>query len=86
MKQNKTLPIYGDEIRRDLSQRLTRVEGQLRGIARMLEQDRPCLEVLQQLAMPKLRCGRPRRPYSEITWSAVRPTLSVRAIAVCMTI
>ena len=45
-----TLPIYADEIRQDLVSRLTRVEGQMRGIVRMIEDDRPCLEVLQQLA------------------------------------
>ena len=50
MKQKTVLPIYADETRRDLTQRLTRVEGQIRGIVRMVEEDRPCLEVLQQLA------------------------------------
>ncbi|MEX2142399.1 MAG: metal-sensitive transcriptional regulator [Pirellulales bacterium] len=50
MKQKTVLPIYADETRRDLTQRLGRVEGQVRGIVRMIEEDRPCLEVLQQLA------------------------------------
>ena len=50
MKQKTVFPIYADETRRDLTQRLTRVEGQIRGIVRMVEEDRPCLEVLQQLA------------------------------------
>ena len=34
----------------DLLRRVRRIEGQARGIARMIEQDRDCSEVLQQLA------------------------------------
>jgi DNA-binding FrmR family transcriptional regulator len=30
--------------------RLNRIEGQIKGVARMLEGERPCIEVLQQLA------------------------------------
>ena len=30
--------------------RLRRIEGQLRGLQRMLEQDRPCAELLTQMA------------------------------------
>ena len=30
--------------------RLNRIEGQVRGLAKMLEEQRPCMEVLQQLA------------------------------------
>lgn len=30
--------------------RLSRVEGQIRGIRRMIQEPRPCLEVLQQLS------------------------------------
>ena len=35
--------------RRTLLQRLTRVEGQVRGIARMIEQQRYCVDVLTQV-------------------------------------
>jgi DNA-binding FrmR family transcriptional regulator len=45
-----SLPIYADELRKDMLDRLNRIEGQVRGVARMLDSDRPCLEVLQQLA------------------------------------
>ena len=31
-------------------QRLRRIEGQIRGVARMIEEDRYCVEVLQQIA------------------------------------
>jgi len=34
----------------DLLRRVRRIEGQARGIARMIEEDRDCSEVLQQLA------------------------------------
>jgi DNA-binding FrmR family transcriptional regulator len=44
------LPMYADELREDMQNRLSRIEGQVRGVARMLEDQRPCLEVLQQLA------------------------------------
>jgi CsoR family transcriptional regulator, copper-sensing transcriptional repressor len=44
------LPIYAEELNKDLLARLSRVEGQVKGVARMVEAQRPCLEVLQQLA------------------------------------
>ncbi len=44
------LPIYQDEMQKALQARLSRVEGQVRGVAKMLEEQRPCIEVLQQLA------------------------------------
>ena len=50
MAKEVKLPIYGEQIQANLQKRLTRVEGQIRGVARMLEQQRPCMEVLQQLA------------------------------------
>ncbi len=34
----------------DLLRRLRRLEGQTRGVARMIEEDRDCQEILQQLA------------------------------------
>jgi len=34
----------------DLLSRVRRIEGQARGIARMIEDDRDCSEILQQLA------------------------------------
>ncbi len=34
----------------DLTRRLARIEGQVRGIARMVGEDRPSVEVLNQLA------------------------------------
>jgi DNA-binding FrmR family transcriptional regulator len=43
------LPIYAEELQKDLQARLNRIEGQVRGVARMPEGQRPCLEALQQL-------------------------------------
>jgi DNA-binding FrmR family transcriptional regulator len=34
----------------DLSKRLRRLEGQVRGVQKMLEEDRDCQEIVQQLA------------------------------------
>ena len=33
-----------------LNQRLARIEGQVRGVARMVEQDRYCIDVLTQIS------------------------------------
>ena len=44
------LPIYGDERMARMQSRLSRIEGQVRGVSRMVEEQRPCIEVLQQLA------------------------------------
>jgi DNA-binding FrmR family transcriptional regulator len=44
------LSIYERELQRDVQDRLGRIEGQVRGVARMVEGQRPCIEVLQQLA------------------------------------
>jgi DNA-binding FrmR family transcriptional regulator len=39
-----------DDARADIVRRLRRIEGQVRGIERMIEQDRACRDVLDQLA------------------------------------
>jgi len=44
------LPLCTGELRKDTLTRLSRIEGQVRGIAKMLEEGRGSLEVLQQLA------------------------------------
>ena len=49
-KPTTSLPIYTDELNRDMLARLARIEGQVKGVAKMVEAQRPCLEVLQQLA------------------------------------
>jgi len=43
-------PLYDDLVRRELHDRLNRIEGQVRGVGRMIDAQRPAQEVLQQLA------------------------------------
>ena len=38
------------EVKADLLKRLKRLEGQVRGVQRMLEEDRDCRDIIQQLA------------------------------------
>jgi DNA-binding FrmR family transcriptional regulator len=49
-QKSDVLPLYADDRRERMQARLSRIEGQVRGVARMLEEQRPCMEVLQQLA------------------------------------
>ena len=46
-KARMTLPV---QVQADLVARLRRIEGQARGVQRMLIEDRDCLEILTQLA------------------------------------
>lgn len=39
-----------EDIREDLTRRLSRIRGQVNGLARMVEEDRYCPDVLQQFA------------------------------------
>jgi DNA-binding FrmR family transcriptional regulator len=52
VNDNAELPslLYDEAARRDLHDRLGKVEGQLRGVGRMLDGQRSAAEVLQQLA------------------------------------
>ena len=43
-------PMMSDELRADLLLRLKKVNGQVNGVAKMVEQDRYCADVLQQLS------------------------------------
>ena len=44
------LPIYSEERKETCVRRLKAAEGQLRGLQEMIAEQRPCLEVLTQLA------------------------------------
>ena len=46
----KLMDLQSPEIKNDLAVRLRRIEGQVRGVQRMLDEDRECPDVLQQLA------------------------------------
>ncbi len=42
--------VFSAERRKELLQRLNRIEGQVRGLKEMVEEDRRCMEILQQVA------------------------------------
>lgn len=42
--------ILSEERKAEAQTRLSRIEGQIRGLQRMVEQGRPCVEILTQLA------------------------------------
>lgn len=41
---------FGSEHKQELRKRLRRLEGQVRGVSRMLDEGRSCQEIVQQLA------------------------------------
>lgn len=43
-------PMMSDEVRRDVLLRLRKISGQVQGIAKMVEDDRYCVDVLQQMS------------------------------------
>jgi DNA-binding FrmR family transcriptional regulator len=49
-KSSTALPLFSDDLKRNLLERLKKVEGQVRGVQRMLDEDQPCHQVLNQLA------------------------------------
>lgn len=49
MAKKTNLPIYAEEVKRGIEDRLSRIEGQVRGVAGMVKAQRPCVEVLNQL-------------------------------------
>lgn len=44
------MKLCDQSVKADLVKRIRRLEGQARGVARMVEEDRDCSEILQQLA------------------------------------
>jgi CsoR family transcriptional regulator, copper-sensing transcriptional repressor len=45
-----TLPFFAEELKTNLSERLKRIEGQVRGVEKMLQDNQPCPKVLQQMS------------------------------------
>jgi DNA-binding FrmR family transcriptional regulator len=43
------MPLASPELKTELTTRLRRIEGQVRGVERMVQEDRECPEVLQQM-------------------------------------
>lgn len=50
MVKTRALPVYSDERKDNCLRRLKAAEGQIRGVQEMMEAQRPCMEVLTQLA------------------------------------
>lgn len=48
-RQNIPLPFYGEDLKVNLSERLGRIGGQVRGIEKMVLENQPCPKVLHQL-------------------------------------
>ncbi len=44
------MPLASPALKADLTARLRRIEGQVRGVQRMIDEDRDCPDVLQQMA------------------------------------
>jgi len=44
------MKVEGAATKEELQKRLKRIEGQVRGVQRMLDEDRDCHEIVQQLA------------------------------------
>ncbi len=42
--------MFSEQIQKEMLDRLRRIEGQARGVQRMIAEDRDCLEILTQLA------------------------------------
>lgn len=43
------MKLHSSAVKEDLHKRLRRVEGQVRGVQKMLEEERDCREIVQQL-------------------------------------
>ena len=50
MAKATSLPLYTEERKQESLRRLKTAEGQLRAVQEMIKQQRPCLDVLTQLA------------------------------------
>lgn len=53
METNQQPQPISEQVRKEVLLRLRRIEGQVRGIQRMVEEDRDCRDVVQQLAAIK---------------------------------
>ena len=67
-----------------LVKRLHRIEGQVRGIERMVEEDRYCIDILTQIAavtsaLESLALEHPRRPRRTTAWPARSPPATSRS-------
>ena len=52
-----------DRIKKSQLARLSRIEGQVRGVSRMVEEDRYCIDVLTQIRAVRARSTRSSRRF-----------------------
>ena len=64
----------------DIAKRLARIEGQVRGIARMVEEDRYCIDVLDQISAITKALSRCPLAYCTIISSTVSSMPSTRDV------
>ncbi|NLS45498.1 MAG: metal-sensitive transcriptional regulator [Firmicutes bacterium] len=50
--------MYEGRNKKDLKKRLARIEGQVRGIDRMIEEDRYCIDILNQIVAARAALGK----------------------------
>ena len=50
--------MYEERNKKDLEKRLKRIEGQVRGIQRMIEEDRYCIDILNQIIAARAALSR----------------------------
>lgn len=50
--------MYEERNKEDLKKRLSRIEGQVRGIHRMIEEDRYCVDILNQVIAARAALGK----------------------------
>ncbi len=43
------MELYSTEVKADLANRMKRIEGQVRGVQRMIDEERDCADILQQM-------------------------------------
>lgn len=52
------MPVKNETKKNDVLKRLARIEGQIRGLSKMIEQERPCEEVAHQISAVRAGIGR----------------------------
>ena len=60
-----TTKAHATAVTDDLQKRLRRIEGQVRGVQRMLDDDRECREIIQQLSAIRAAVGKATTLYMQ---------------------
>jgi len=68
------------DIKASCQKRLNRIEGQVRGLAKMVDEDRYCIDIVTQIRRSEPRSAASRKKSSRITWPIAWNTPSVAGI------